>query len=202
MRGEPLHVEQALDDRGAEQLDECHQRRFRRIGTAMEHRLPREQPTDADSVQSPGQLAVAPRLDRVNPAESVQRAVRADHSTVDPSALSRRIGARSQHLVECRVHAYLEPLDRSGKRSRHSQIAQRQDRPTGWRPPQHRPVVDGHREDTAPIGSQHGTRLQVSTGSNKVLVPRVFRSERPWARWRFDGHWSKIAAFIPVLAAP
>ena len=87
VRGHPLHVEQPpVHAVGGQQLDQADQRHLRRVADPVEHRLAREQPADPHAVQPAGELAVAPRLDRVRPAQPVQLAVRRGDVAGDPPA--------------------------------------------------------------------------------------------------------------------
>ena len=73
MWGGPLDVDDpAWVAIGEHQIRQAHQRALGRVGRAMEHRLPGEEPTEGQSVQATEQLTVTPRLDRVGPSQLVQ----------------------------------------------------------------------------------------------------------------------------------
>ena len=91
-----------------QQLDRRPARDLRRVGHAVEHRLAREEPADAHAVEPADELAVAPRLDAVRPAQLVQARVRVDERLVDPAVRAARIGAAAHHRVERGVDPDLE----------------------------------------------------------------------------------------------
>ena len=89
----PLHVEQrrAVEP---EQLHRRPARHLRRVGHAMEHRLPREQPgrCAGRTARRPARRRATPP--RCGPAQLVQSHVRVHERLVDPTVLAARIGAR------------------------------------------------------------------------------------------------------------
>src|SRR5690349_17562641 len=111
----PLHVE----ERGAVQPQELSggpARDLRRVGDAVEHRLAREEPTDAHAVQTARELTALPRLDAVRPTELVQTGVRVDERGVDPTVWSRRVGTAEHDVDERGVDANLEAPDGAPQR--------------------------------------------------------------------------------------
>ncbi len=71
MRGPPLHIQQPplrLRGRATERIDQCDERHLGRIARVMEHRLPREEPTNLHAVQAADQLPALPRLDGMRDA--------------------------------------------------------------------------------------------------------------------------------------
>jgi hypothetical protein len=89
MRGDPLDVDEppgfTISENEVAQADE---RTLRRIGHVMEHRLPSEQPTDGQTVETTGELPIAPRLDGVRPSELMQAGIGRGDSWRDPAALA------------------------------------------------------------------------------------------------------------------
>src|SRR5581483_11389917 len=86
---QPLHVEQplVLVARGAQQLDERDERGLRRVAHAGEHRLAGEAAAARHTVDSAGELAVAPDLDAVRESEPVQADVGVADLVRDPVSL-------------------------------------------------------------------------------------------------------------------
>jgi len=72
MWGDPLHVDEPAGFViGKHPVTEPHEGALGCVGRVMEHRLPREQPTDGQAIETADQLTIAPRLDRVSPSELV-----------------------------------------------------------------------------------------------------------------------------------
>jgi len=70
MRREPLRVEQRKFLR-AQMFDQCDERDLGCVSFSMEHRLAKKRAADGDTVKSPGEFALAPRLDGVRVTELV-----------------------------------------------------------------------------------------------------------------------------------
>ena len=108
--GSPLHVEQAAGRRArrASRSTSPTSATFEASRSRWNIDSPGEQPADRHAVQPAGQPAVAPRLDRVRPAELVQPEVRRADVVVDPAVRPARVGARVDHLLEGGVDPDLE----------------------------------------------------------------------------------------------
>ncbi len=118
VRGAPLHVEQpARVAVGRQQPDQADQRHLRRVGLAVEHRLPGEQPADGHAVQPADQVAVAPGLDAVGQAElgaAGGRRARPSRVIQRPSREGSAQAATTS--VEGGVDPHLEPRQRPAQR--------------------------------------------------------------------------------------
>jgi hypothetical protein len=188
----PLHVDQRVGV-GIEQADEGHQRHLRGVGDVVEHRLAGEQAADRHAVQAAHQLAVRPRLDRVGPAEAVQRAVGLTDVAGDPAVRSARVGAGVDDGPERRIDPDLEAVARLAQRPADAQPVAGQHAPRVGRPPGQPAPADRHGEQADPVGGEQGPGFEVGADPHDaVLVGLVRRGEDPRrGRW-FDGHRSTV----------
>jgi hypothetical protein len=158
--------------------DEGDQGGLGRVGLAMEHRLPREQPSDRYAVETAGQpflsgLVDRPCLDTVHPPQRVEPRVRLDDVTPDPAAGPMRVGAGADHVVEGRVDPDLETPAGGAQRTAHAQIVELEQAPRVGRPPADgAPARHRHGEDSAAIGREDRARLEVGAESDDLLARR------------------------------
>src|ERR1700719_2709685 len=87
-------------------MDQGH---FARVARATEHALAEEHAAERDAIKPAHQLALAPGLDTVRIAPSVERAVKPEDLVVDPSFRPhlRRLRAAPHHRVEGGIDADL-----------------------------------------------------------------------------------------------
>ena len=174
MVGAPLDVQEPPGvPVGGEDVHQAEQRDLRGVGSAGEHRLPREQPAHGHAVQAAEQLAVAPGLHRVRPAEPVEPAVGGGDRGGDPAAGAGRVGAAGDHGVEGGVDAHLEPGARAPQRPGDHEPVERQDAARVGAPPADRlgaAVAQPHREQAQAVGGQQGAGREVGPGAGDLVA--------------------------------
>ena len=109
VRGSDLTVDEPKIAR-PQVLRQPHERDFRRVGRAREHRLAKEYAADRDAVEPADELAVAPTLERMRPAEPVQSRIGRGHLVRDPGCVrvAARLRARRDDCPERVVDLELE----------------------------------------------------------------------------------------------
>src|SRR5581483_11195510 len=97
--------------------DERDERGLRRVAHALEHRLAGEEAAERHTVDSAGELAVAPDLDAVREPEPVEADVRVADLVRDPVALAS-VRAVLDHRLERGVDRRLEAGEHPPQRAR------------------------------------------------------------------------------------
>src|SRR5690606_25804039 len=165
MRGGDLAVDQA-DIPGAQIRDRGDERGFRRIRDPSEHRFAEEDPADRDAVQSARELAVAPRLERMRPAERMQQAIGVAHLVGDPRAgpVAPRCGARADDPVERGIGGDPKDLapDHAAQAPRDAQVLGEEHRTRVRAPPQDRLTALVPGKDPAAIRREQALRPQIA----------------------------------------
>ena len=191
--GAPLDVDDATRvSVRAEQVGQGDHGHLRGIRAHVELRLACEQATDLHPEQPtrecPGGV---PHLDRVRPAEVMQRAVGAAVLRADPPVRAARVGAGGHDVIEGHVDADLEARQHPPQRAGDVHCPGRQDT-AGVRGPPAQEIVLGHGEQPAAVPREQHPRGQVGPHGHQFLPRRQVRhvGQDPAWPWRLDGHRS------------
>ena len=176
VRGHPLHVQQpAAACSSVSSSTSPTSATFEASRTRWNIDSPANSPPIADAVQPADQLAVAPRLDRVRPAEPVQLAVRRRDVAGDP-ARSRATGRRTPpppRRRRCRPGSRSRGTTGAATGTPRSPSSGTMPRSHRREPVHRRPdAVLGHREDPAPVRRQQRPRRQVGADPDQVVAGR------------------------------
>src|SRR3954453_15962905 len=117
MVGHELAIEQG-EIADLQPRDEPGQRDLRRVPAAAEHAFTEKSPAELHAVNSAGEIAAVPNLDRMGVAGAVEREHGALELGVDPGPLA--LGAAGDHAGEITVVSDVEPAeaDRTTERAR------------------------------------------------------------------------------------
>ena len=133
---------------------------------------PANTPPMLDAVQPARQPAVAPRLDRVHPAQLVQRDVGIADLAGDPAVRPLAVAARVDDLLERRVDPDLEVPCRPAQRLGDDQPVEGQHAAAYGREPAHRiaPSARRHREQPLRVGGEQGAGREVAAHRDEVVL--------------------------------
>src|SRR5690606_34945738 len=107
VRGRQLAVDQAVAP-ALELAREPDERHLRGVAHTAEHRFAEEGAAERDAVETAGERAVLPGLDRMRVTEAVQLDVSVPHLGRDPGAVLERRPARCRARVDHRLEGRIE----------------------------------------------------------------------------------------------
>jgi len=175
----------------------------------VELRLAGEQPTEREPIEAADEFAVLSHLDRVRHPEAVECAVGRGDGGGDPRAVTARVGAGGDNVVERGVDAHLHRPARATQAAGDVEVTATQDAALQRRPPAERfaaALPQTHREDALGVRPDDRRRFEVGAEGDEVVigvevgvgeVPPALELERV-----HDRRSRRRAATSPAAASP
>src|SRR5690606_17061010 len=141
---------------------------------AVEHRLPREHETKRDTVDAPNQPILDINLHTMGKTRLMERYVCFENVIINPGAPliapMGAIGARLHDFAEGGICANMTPFPTAlaPEALRYVELIEEEHRPTGRSEPGEQSVLDGPREDAAPVGEEERINIKVAANSEEA----------------------------------